>query len=125
VPVNAIWEGSGNVVCADVLRVMARERAGAEAVLKSLRQEAAALPGAEETAAMIAKRLAEPEVEASARGVVELLAQLAAAAALRASAPEIAEIFAATRLSQGRTATYGAAAISPAAQAMLLERALS
>jgi putative acyl-CoA dehydrogenase len=125
VPVNAIWEGSGNVVCADVLRVMARERAGAEAVLKSLRQEAAELPGAQEIAAMIAKRLAEPEVEASARGVVELLAQLAAAAALKASAPEIAEIFAAARLSQGRTATYGAAAIAPASQATLLQRALA
>ena len=24
-PVNAIWEGSGNVICLDVLRAMARE----------------------------------------------------------------------------------------------------
>jgi putative acyl-CoA dehydrogenase len=124
-PVNAIWEGSGNVVCADVLRVMARERAGTEAVLGSLRGEVTGLPGAEATAEMISKRLAEPEVEASARSVVERLALLAAAAALKASAPDVAEAFAAARLSHSRMATYGAAAIASSAQTMLLERALA
>ena len=34
-PVNAIWEGSGNVMCLDVLRVLAREPQAARAVLRS------------------------------------------------------------------------------------------
>ena len=32
-PVNAIWEGSGNVMCLDVLRALSREGEAARAVL--------------------------------------------------------------------------------------------
>ena len=35
-PVNAIWEGSGNVMCLDVLRALSREVEAAAAVLQSL-----------------------------------------------------------------------------------------
>src|SRR5215216_781501 len=44
-PVNAIWEGSGNVMCLDVLRALARESEQARAVLTSLVQSCAGLPG--------------------------------------------------------------------------------
>ena len=36
VPVNAIWEGSGNVMALDVLRVLQREPAAAEIVLDDI-----------------------------------------------------------------------------------------
>ncbi len=35
-PVNAIWEGSGNVMCLDVLRALSREPEAATAVLQAL-----------------------------------------------------------------------------------------
>jgi putative acyl-CoA dehydrogenase len=35
-PVNAIWEGSGNVMCLDVLRALARERDTANAVVQPM-----------------------------------------------------------------------------------------
>src|SRR5207237_1633810 len=36
-PLNSIWEGSGNVICLDVLRALAKEPAAAEALLGELR----------------------------------------------------------------------------------------
>src|SRR6202012_123025 len=53
-PVNAIWEGSGNVMGLDVLRAIARE-AEAPAILQRLAQDAAGLPGAASAAAYIEK----------------------------------------------------------------------
>src|ERR1700758_4066369 len=38
-PVNAIWEGSGNVMCLDVLRALSREAEAATGILKGLAQE--------------------------------------------------------------------------------------
>src|SRR6202790_897709 len=38
-PVNAIWEGSGNVMCLDVLRALSREGEAASAVLQGLIQD--------------------------------------------------------------------------------------
>ena len=98
-PVNAIWEGSGNVVCLDVLRALVRDPEAAVAVLERLRSETDGLPGANEAIRGIATLLASPEREACARGMVERIALVAAAAACREGAPaQIAECFARTRL---------------------------
>src|SRR5437762_7828278 len=35
-PLNSIWEGSGNVICLDVLRALAKEPASTEALLAEL-----------------------------------------------------------------------------------------
>ena len=56
-PVNAIWEGSGNVMCLDVLRALARDGDAALAVLDALAAEAADLPGAREAVDFIATRI--------------------------------------------------------------------
>jgi putative acyl-CoA dehydrogenase len=123
-PVNAIWEGSGNVMCLDVLRAVGREN-GARAVLEQLAREAAGLPGAADAAAVVAKSLASPAAEAHARAAVERLAQLAAAAALTASAPAaVAEAFARTRLVAAAGASFGTSALDAAEVALLLDRAL-
>ena len=80
-PVNAIWEGSGNVMCLDVLRALGREPEAARAVLNDLAREAADLPGAAETAVMlIAKTLGDGRRGPCPRIVVERLALLAATA---------------------------------------------
>src|SRR5947208_1212124 len=44
-PVNAIWEGSGNVMALDVLRVFIQDAETARAVLAELAADAAELPG--------------------------------------------------------------------------------
>jgi putative acyl-CoA dehydrogenase len=124
-PVNSIWEGSGNVMCLDVLRVIEREPQAARAVIAALADEAADLPGAREAAGFIEATLASAGGEARSRAAVERLATLAAAAALRASAPaRMAEIFAQTRLAGSRAATFGASHISAPETAAILERAL-
>jgi putative acyl-CoA dehydrogenase len=125
-PVNAIWEGSGNVMCLDVLRVFAHEKEAVRALLRSLADEAADLPAVKETVDTIEHGLAVADAEANARTAVERLALLAAAAALRSSTPvAVAETFARTRLLGGPGVIFGTAALDEATTAALLERALS
>ncbi|WP_257165594.1 acyl-CoA dehydrogenase family protein [Bradyrhizobium sp. SRS-191] len=123
-PVNAIWEGSGNVMCLDVLRALSREAEAATAVLKALAEETRALPGAADAVAMIGKAFRRGDGERVARLAVETLALLAAAAALNAVTPAHAELFAATRLANVHPSMYGAVDLDPAAIRALLERAL-
>src|SRR5262249_62126933 len=52
-PVNAIWEGSGNVMCLDVLRAFSQDRDAAQTMLRMLAGEAGNLPGAREAVARI------------------------------------------------------------------------
>lgn len=124
-PVNAIWEGSGNVMCLDVLRAMGRDADGSGAVLAELVQEAENLPGVTRTAADLAKSITDASTEANARGAVERLALIAAAAALQTSVPSaIAEAFARTRLAGRCSVNFGASELSAAEVDLLLERAL-
>jgi putative acyl-CoA dehydrogenase len=123
-PVNAIWEGSGNVMCLDVLRALSREPDGANEVLQHLAAQTKGLPGAAESVAFIASTLRQPDAERVARMAVEQLALLAATAALHDIFPKHAELFAATRLKQPHGSLYGAADLSDTDARGLLERAL-
>jgi putative acyl-CoA dehydrogenase len=123
-PVNAIWEGSGNVMCLDVLRALSRDGEAAQAVLGDLLRQCSDLPGAKATAAFIAKALSSPDGETKARGAVERLALLAAAGALTESAPSVAEAFARTRLFAPRGGTFGTADLSVPEVRTLADRAL-
>jgi putative acyl-CoA dehydrogenase len=124
-PVNPIWEGSGNVMCLDVLRAIEREGEAARAVIGGLIEEAADLPGVRGAATFIEATSSGDGSERHARAVVERLGTLAAVAALRASAPaQTAELYARTRLAAPRGATYGACELSAGDSTALLERAL-
>jgi putative acyl-CoA dehydrogenase len=123
-PVNAIWEGSGNVMCLDVLRALSREAEAATAVLQNLAEESRGLPGAGEAVAFIGKAFRRPDSERVARLTVEKLAVLAATAALNKVSPRHAELFAATRLAVGHASMYGAVDLANDAVRGLLERAL-
>ncbi|HZC96787.1 MAG TPA: acyl-CoA dehydrogenase family protein, partial [Bradyrhizobium sp.] len=123
-PVNAIWEGSGNVMCLDVLRALSREADAAMAVLRDLTDQTQGLPGATEAVAFIGKAFRRPDSERLARLAVEKLALLAATAALNAVAPRHAELFAATRLAGNHASMYGAVDIESSDISNLLERAL-
>src|SRR6201747_3112176 len=70
-PVNAIWEGSGNVMCLDVLRALSREADAASPVLQDLAEEAKGLPGAGDAMAFIGKAFRRPDGEHVARLAVE------------------------------------------------------
>jgi putative acyl-CoA dehydrogenase len=124
-PVNAIWEGSGNVMCLDVLRALAHEGETAHAVLRALAEEAGDLPGARAAADGVASAFAAENAEARARAAVERLALLAAAAALRQGpAPEVADLFARTRLAERHGAMYGTSGLAPGDADGVLARAL-
>lgn len=123
-PVNAIWEGSGNVMCLDVLRALSREPDAATAVLQSLAAETKDLPGAGEAVAFIGKTFRRADGERVARLAVEKLALLAAAAALNSVAPHHADLFAATRLVANHASMYGAVELDSGDMRALLERAL-
>ncbi|KRP86059.1 acyl-CoA dehydrogenase [Bradyrhizobium pachyrhizi] len=123
-PVNAIWEGSGNVMCLDVLRALGREADAALAVLRALAEETKGLPGAAEAVASIGQSFRRPDSERVARLAVEQLALLAATAALNQVSPKNAELFAVTRLAERHAGMYGAVDLSDADQRALLARAL-
>jgi putative acyl-CoA dehydrogenase len=123
-PVNAIWEGSGNVMCLDVLRALSREPDAAAGVLQGLVEETTGLPAAREAVGFIGKALRRPDAEGVARLAVEKLALLAAAAALNKVSPHHAELFALTRLTGNHGDMYGAVDIASNDISGLLERAL-
>src|ERR1700687_5415137 len=123
-PVNAIWEGSGNVMCLDVLRALSREADAAQAVLQHLAEEAKGLPGAVDALAFIGRAFRRADSERVARLAVEKLALLAAAAALNKTSPRHAELFARTRLAANHASMYGAVDLANDDIRGLLDRAL-
>lgn len=109
VPVNAIWEGSGNVMALDVLRVLQKEPEIVETVMEELAQACAGDPHLKAAHARLMAILHEPRLlDARARTLVEGLAVLAAGTILRAHAPAfLADAFIATRMGVLPRQTYG------------------
>ncbi len=108
-PLNSIWEGSGNVMALDVMRVLQKDADSVEMVLDDL---AAAATGDTHLAAALARvktMLHEPRLlELRSRALLEALALTAAGCILRAHAPQaIADAFIAARLSGVPRFTYG------------------
>jgi putative acyl-CoA dehydrogenase len=106
-PVNAIWEGAGNVMCIDVMRVLRKTSDPLEAVLANIEDElgSAAKSTLNVLRAATAVALAD---EGSARILTEQLAMTVAAAALRRRFPAvIADAFLDSRLGKPWRTTYG------------------
>jgi putative acyl-CoA dehydrogenase len=123
-PVNAIWEGSGNVVCLDLLRALSRDGEAARAVLAGLARATSDLPGCSDAVRFVERALSSAAAEAQARAAVERLALLTAVEALRGGSPAVAETFARVRLAERSGRTYGAVDLAPPEAANLLNRAL-
>jgi putative acyl-CoA dehydrogenase len=124
-PVNAIWEGSGNVMALDLQRGAERERDGMERLVALLADATGDLPRAAEAVERLKRGLAGPDREAQARRTGEILALLAAAAALVACAPaDVAEAFARNRLSGFCGRSYGDA-LPRRLQDLVIERSLA
>ncbi len=106
-PVNAIWEGSGNVMALDGLRVLSRAPGLFDEVLAGIEKDLG--PGGPGTVAVLraAMQVASSD-EGSARILTEQLALSAAAAELkRMGAGRIADAFIETRLAGQWRTTYG------------------
>lgn len=98
-PLYSIWEGSGNVICLDVLRAMARSPESIDA----LRVELAKVQGIDsrydQAVAQVFEALQGPQAEGQARMIVEQLAILLQSALLLKNTPEnVAIPWLATRL---------------------------
>ena len=106
-PVNAIWEGSGNVMALDVLRVMSRAPGLFDDVLSGIERDLGNA-GQGVTSVLNAALQVASSDEGAARILTEQLALSAAAAELhRLGAGRIADAFTETRLAGQWRATYG------------------
>jgi putative acyl-CoA dehydrogenase len=108
-PVNAIWEGSGNIQCLDVLRAMQKT----PAVVDAFFQEVAAAKGVSATldrwiAALHREFGDRADAEYRARDIVDRMALAMQAALLLQHGPaHVADAFCASRLAAGGRGNYG------------------
>ena len=123
-PLNAIWEGSGNVMALDVLRAAGRHPDQAMATVGALVKAASAAVDVRPLAETLAAILRSGEAERRARFLCEGLAKIAAVAALAEARSDFAALYADTRLGNTRFAQFGTADLGSAEQA-LMDRALA
>jgi len=109
-PVNAVWEGSGNVICLDVLRTLAKEPEALDALFAELDGARGADRRYDAWLERLQGELADPEAaETRARRIVERLAlALQGSLLLRAAPPAVADAFCASRLDAERPMQFGA-----------------
>jgi len=97
-PLNSIWEGSGNVICLDVLRALHKEPGARDALVEELRLGRGADRRLDAALEEAEGRLATPD-EAGARRLVESLGlALQGSLLVRHSPGAVADAFCATRL---------------------------
>jgi putative acyl-CoA dehydrogenase len=124
-PVNAIWEGSGNVIALDVLRASVREPESVPAFFAELRLARGASRALDAWTDVLERDLADrSEVEARARSLVERMAlALQAALLARSAPPAVADGFVAARLA-GRSGALFGSLPAGVARREIVERAL-
>src|SRR5207247_3271974 len=96
-PLNGIWEGSGNVICLDVLRTVEREPDGIEALLAEVGGAGARSRRCATAISQMLKDSGSPELRA--RRIVEAIAVALQASLMEHYAlPQAADAFCASRL---------------------------
>jgi len=108
-PVNSIWEGSGNVMCLDVLRAIERTPGASDTLARELADGAAADARMKSFVERLSRRLAgrERSDEAQARALTrDLVLALQAVLLLRHAPTAVADAFCASRLS-GEGGVFG------------------
>jgi putative acyl-CoA dehydrogenase len=102
-PLNSIWEGSGNIMCLDVLRAARREPQGVEALLSELELARGADPRLDRHVAALAAALQQGcDGERDGRRIAGAIALGLAAATLARHAPGArADAFCSSRLGEG------------------------
>lgn len=109
-PLLSVWEGSGNVMCLDVLRAAVKEPEAVPAFLAEVEQARGSDRRLDAHLDALRAALADPENGvADARRLVQMMAVALQASLLVRHAPAtVADAFTATRLAGGSGLTYGA-----------------
>ena len=109
IPLSSIWEGSGNVMCLDVLRALARDEAAGPALFEELQRARGADRRYDEFVTATERELRQTgEAQVRARRIVERLAlALQASLLLRYAPAEVADAFCAARLAGDAGHEYG------------------
>ncbi len=108
-PINAIWEGSGNVQCLDVLRAMQKTPAVVEAFVAELKKAKGGNAALDAHVAALLKEFADSgDFEVRARDVVDRMATALQAALLVQHAPAaVSDAFCRSRLDSRGHHNYG------------------
>ncbi len=108
IPLSSIWEGSGNVMCLDVLRALQRDEASTCALQRELAKARGADPRYDAFLAELESELGSETGQESARWRVERLALALQGALLIQNAPPfVADAFCAARLAGSGGFEYG------------------
>jgi len=108
-PLNGIWEGSGNVICLDVLRAMQKTPGARDAFFREIGPAIEADGRISRYLDVIGTELGNPhDMEARARRITEMLAQILSAALLVQHSPkEIVDAFCVARLGRDGGKAFG------------------
>ena len=108
-PINSIWEGSGNVMCLDVLRAMQREEAALPAIFAELEAARGGNALLDDTTTSLKNELSDgADMEIRARALTERMAlALQAALLVRHSPNATSDAFCASRLGPRWIGAYG------------------
>jgi len=126
-PVNAVWEGSANIICLDVRRVIQRSPEAVSALLDEVRRARGGHRALDASLATLESELkaAESDDESLARRLVGRIAlTLQAALLVEHGPPGMADAFCRTRLESGAPAALGTLPAGVDINAMI-DRALS
>jgi putative acyl-CoA dehydrogenase len=108
-PVNGVWEGSGNVICLDVLRALTRAPEALDAYWAEVALAAGADARLDDAAARLREEMADLDhLELRARRLVERLAVVFQGSLLvRHAPPPVADAFCASRVSGDSGHAFG------------------
>jgi putative acyl-CoA dehydrogenase len=125
-PLNSIWEGSGNVMCLDVLRALVKVPAVRDALAAELRAASGANRDYDAFVGSLIEDLARTDVdESQARSLTERIAIAVQGAQVLSGAPQTtADAFCASRLAGGNWGRTFGTLPAGVDHAALLARAL-
>ncbi|GLR11750.1 acyl-CoA dehydrogenase [Chitinimonas prasina] len=125
-PVNSIWEGSGNIMCLDVLRAIGKSPRTVEVLQAELAPALGRHPGYDRYVARLQAQFADTAaLETRARRLTQQLVLAVQASLLLQHAPDfVAEAFVASRLEGDWGESFGTLGASVAKEA-LIARALA
>lgn len=107
-PVNSIWEGSGNVMCLDLLRALARQVETRTALAQELQLALGLSQHYDAYVAALLNDLAGPQAEFTARRLAERIVLAVQAGLLLRHAPSfVAQGFIDSRIAQPVSANFG------------------
>ncbi len=118
-PVNAIWEGSGNVQALDILRALGKQPAVLDVWFDEL--EKTDHPLVQQAKQRIGHLLASPDCEYLARQLADLLALSLQAALLLQQDEKLGDLFARSRLSGEGVRQFGTLPVTDGLDALLEE----